>query len=158
MQHIIQWLFTDPITATGDTNHPEVFHFYVQWSVFNGLLILGWLYYWMEGRKRFFGRHWLHKSLLDRATNQFVILALVGFIVMFFRWAADSSLLADRFWRYGWLAWLAGLLIYWAVYFVRHYSNDINWFREQRIKQRYMNPPRNKAKQAKRAKSAAGAR
>ena len=109
----------------------------------------------MAGRKRLVSRHWLHKSLLDRATNQFVVLALVGFIIEFFRWAADSSLLADRFWRYGWLAWLAGLLVYWAVYFVRHYSNDIKWFREQRVKQRYMNPPRNKPK---RAKSAAGSR
>jgi hypothetical protein len=151
MQQLITKLFTPP----NDGTTVEVFHFYVQWTIFNGLLILAWLYYWLEGRKRFVSRHWLHRSLLDRATNQFVVVGLVGFIIEFFRWAADSSLLADRFWRYGWLAWVLGLLIYWAVYFIRRYPGEIAWYREQRIKHRYMNPPRNKSK---RAKSAAGAR
>ncbi|HEU5440914.1 MAG TPA: hypothetical protein VFU88_16630 [Ktedonobacterales bacterium] len=153
MQHLVQWFFTNPQDATGNPDHPEVFHFYLQWGIFCAAILVVWFYYWVEGRKRFFSSHAIHRNILDRMTNQLVVLALVGPIIMFFRYAADASLLADRFWRYLWLGWLAALVIYWAVYFVRTYPDQIKQYRAYRTNQRYVNQPK-----SKRPKSVAGAR
>ena len=151
--NLIQWLFTSPADATGDPVHPEKFHFYIQWLVFNTALIAAWFYYQVEGRRRFFSSHYVHRRILDKMLNQLAIFAAVGYIVLAFRYAATSSLLGDRFWRYGWLVWGLVLVIYWAVYFVRSYRDDVAGYREYLTRQQYVSPP--KAKQAKRARGKA---
>jgi hypothetical protein len=142
--NLAQWLFTDPQTATGDSAHPEMFHFYVLWALFNGVVLLAWLYYQVEGRRQLVGSHTLHKTILDKLLNQYALVALVGFLVMFFRWAADSSLLADRIWRYLWLLWLGGLTMYWLVYFVRTYPEHRKQYVRFLTHQQYVSPPKSR--------------
>jgi len=120
MDHIVQWLFTDPQSATGDAAHPEHFHFWVPWIIFCALGLLIPFYYWVEGRKRFFSKHTLHKYLLDKFVNQLALVAFVGWLVMGARAFMDSSLFSWRVWRYGWLLWVAIIVGYWTYYAAIH--------------------------------------
>lgn len=107
MNFLRQKLLTDPQTATGDSAHPEQFHFTWQWLAFCGIILLIWFYYQVEGRRRFFGNNWLNKSIFDRLLNQYALAAFVGPFIWFARVAMDSSffLLAPMA---VWLAAVAG--------------------------------------------------
>ncbi len=58
--NLIQWLFTDPCsatncvvsTATSPGTPPETFHFYIPWTIFCIIGVLIPFYYSVEGRKR----------------------------------------------------------------------------------------------------------
>jgi hypothetical protein len=154
--NLIQWLFTDPCTAGGgpasgnaDCPNPEQFHYYVLWlAVSLGLLVV-WGYYQIEGRRRLVGGHALNKRIFDKMLNNFAVIGLVGLFVIFFRWAADSSLFAWRFWRYAWLVWLAAITIRWGIYFIFRYKGDLDAYRNYRTHQKYV--PQPKAKRTARA-------
>lgn len=149
MNNIIHWLFTDPITASGDQAHPEVFHFYLPWIIFCALGLLIPLYYWVEGRKRFFGSHTLNKAILDKMMNQLALFAFVGPFIMFGRWAMDSSFFSWRIWRYLWLLWGAILVVCWLYYFIARYNHQLASYRAYRTKQQYMPQPKPKRKTAR---------
>jgi hypothetical protein len=149
--NLIQWLFTDPCTAGGgpasgnsDCPNPEQFHFWVPWLIICVGLIVFWGYYQVEGRRRIFGNHALHKSIFDRMLNAYAVIGLVGLIVMFFRWAADSSLFAWRFWRYAWLVWLLAVTVRWGIYFIFKYKSELDSYRAYRTHQRYVPQPKSK--------------
>lgn len=150
MDKIIKLLFTTPIDAGAATpsGKPEVFHFYTQWIIFCAAILLIWFYYWVEGRKRFFGSHALHKYIGDKLVNQFALVAFIGPFLMFGR-LADSSLFSWRIWRYGWLAWIAVLVIYWAIYFIRRYPGERASYEKYRTQQRYMPQPRGRRRNAR---------
>lgn len=148
MDKIVAFLFQDPQTA-GGFGTPETFHFYVPWIIACALGLLVPFYYFVEGRKRFFGSHTLHKALLDRFFNQMWPIALVGWFLIGARYALDSSLFSWRFWRYGWLLWIAIYLGYWIFYMARRYPNDIRWYRRERTLARYRPQPNPKRRAAK---------
>lgn len=161
MDKLMAWLFTNPFDACvdavarskvcagpvklsdGSTHYVEIFHFYAPWIIFSivALLIVG--YYWAEGRRRFVkGRMPLYKALLDRATRQLGWFTFGGLIVMACRYFFDSSFFAFRFWRYAWLAWGVGLLVYWGYYFVRRFANDRQAWRSHLILSQYTPQPK----------------
>lgn len=149
--NLIQWLFTDPCAAgggpaTGNSTcpNPEVFHFYLPWIIFCAGVLVAWFYYSVEGRKRLFAGDALWRSILDRVLNQLALIAFIGFFVMFFRNAADSSLFAWRFWRYGWLLWLAIVAGRWALYFMFKYKDERLGYNAYRTHQKYVPQPKNK--------------
>ena len=146
MNHIVQWLFTDPISAGTNTQsgNEEQFHFYLPWIIFCALGLLIPFYYWIEGRKRFFGSHTLHKYILDKMMNQLALLAFAGPLLMFGRRYMDSSLFSWRVWRYGWLLWGAILIVYWTIYFIRTYPQQIAEYRRYRTMQKYVPQPKTK--------------
>ncbi|HUY77789.1 MAG TPA: hypothetical protein VMV29_13535 [Ktedonobacterales bacterium] len=154
MQNLITWLFTDPVTAGLNTpsGKPEVFHFYWEWILVSALMLLIPFYYWMEGRKRFFGHHALNKYLLDKFTNQLWPIGLVGFALIGARYA-EMAVFSWRVWRYGWALWAVAIGLYWLYYLSFRYARDLNWYRNQRTKERYMPKPK-----AKRSPARAGAR
>jgi len=122
---------------------PDKFQFFIPWIIFCALALAIPIYYVLEGRKRFVGRHALNKWALDRLFNQLWPLALVGFILIG-AVAADMSLFSGRFWRYLWALWGLGLFAYWAYYFAFKYREHLAAFRHQRSKARYMPPPKPK--------------
>jgi hypothetical protein len=160
MGNLLAWLFTDPVSAcvnatgpskvcakftdsTGNTSYLEVFHFYPQWIIFSIIALLIVLYYWAEGRRRFVkGRMPLYKSILDRMTRQLGWFAFVGVILMGLRAGVDWNWMAYRAWRYAWLAWGLGLVVYWAYYFVRRYARDREAWRSHLILSQYVPQPR----------------
>jgi hypothetical protein len=154
MDKIVAWLFTDPVSAglNSPSGQPEAFQFYVPWMIFCGLGLLIPIYYALEGRRRFFGHHTLHKYLMTKFMNQLWPLALVGWILIGARYALDSSLFAWRVWQLGWLLWLGIIGAYWALYFTRHYSNHLEYQRQERVKAQY-HPQPNTRKRTVRAGS-----
>jgi len=158
MNHLIQWLFTDPVTAESSVaNAPsgaaEPFHFWIPWIVFCVLGLVIWAYYWLEGRRRFFGGHALNKYVLDKITGQLALFSFVAFFIMFGRWALDNTFFADRFWRYAWLAWGMGYLVYWGYFFAFKYPDMLRDYRRRRTMEKYI--PQPKPKKAKTARAAA---
>ena len=169
MGNLFQWLFTDPITACSSASaaskicasvngangvqYVEVFHYWIVWIVVAALGLVIPAYYWIEGRKRLVkGRSIpLHKILLDKFMNQLALWAVVAPFIMFGRYAMDSSFFAWRIWRYGWLAWAAGIGIYWLVYFVRHYENHRTAYETNKMLGQYVPAPRARRKAASRA-------
>lgn len=151
MDKIVAWLFTDPVSAGASTpsGHPEVFHYYLPWMIFCGLGLLLPLYYALEGRRRFFGHHTLHKYLMTKFMNQLWPLALVGWILIGARYGLDSSLFAWRVWRYGWLVWLAIIAVYWGLYFTRHYSRHLERHRLDLVNSQYIPQPKAKKRTAR---------
>ncbi|HLY31833.1 MAG TPA: hypothetical protein VKQ36_12460 [Ktedonobacterales bacterium] len=145
MQNLITWLFTDPVTAGLNTasGKPETFHYYVPWIIFNSVALLAVIYYWAEGRKRFFGGHALNKYLADRFMKGLLPIAIVGWVLLGARYA-EMFLLSDRAWRYGWGIWVIIFGLYWLYYLAFRYARDLNWYRDQRTKERYMPKPRSK--------------
>src|SRR5579863_1413048 len=81
----------------------------IPWAVFCALTILVPIYYFNEGRKRFFGSHTLHKWALDRLMNQLWPLGLVGFI-MIGAAVAEMSLFSWPLWHALWALWLLGIV------------------------------------------------
>lgn len=170
MGNLIQWLFTDPMTACnsatasnnscvsvkladGTTSYVEVFHFWGVWIAITVITLGFYLYYVLEGRKRLVkGRTIpLHKYMLDKFTNQVALWAVVAPFLMFGRYATDSSLFAWRVWRYGWLAWAAGIAIYWLIYFARHYQRERDAHLYRQTMDQYKPGARSKRKTAARA-------
>jgi hypothetical protein len=152
MPGIIQWLFTDPVTAGNNTpsGNPETFHFYLPWMIFCALGLIIPIYYYLEGRKRFVGHHALNKYILDRILlRQLVPVALVGWMLIGMRYAMDYNLFSWRIWRYMWLLWVACLAIYWIYYFSFRYAGDLAWYRNKRTMEKYYPQPRAKRRQAK---------
>ena len=151
MNHIITFLFTDPQSAGAQTasGKPEVFHFYLQWGIFCALGLLIPMYYWLEGRRRFFGARRLGKYILDKMMNQLALFAFIGPIIMFGRWALDSSFFSWRIWRYGWLAWGAVLVVYWIYFFIAKFPEMSREYKRQRTLERYMPQPKPKRKAAR---------
>jgi hypothetical protein len=167
--NIFNWLFTDPFSACAAVNAPskvcravqtvngtqytEIFHYYLPWMIVCALGLLIPFYYWAEGRKRFVkGRVLpLYKFMVDKVMTQLAWLAFVGWILMGGRYAADSTFFAWRFWRYAWLAWALGIVIYWAVYFVRKYPAEIRAWRSHQVLSQYVPEPRAKRKNVAKA-------
>ncbi len=154
MQNLVNWLFTDPVTAGAATasGKPEQFHFYWEWILFCALGLLIPLYYSLEGRKRFVGHHALNKYLLDKFMNQLWPIALVGWALIGARYA-EMAVFSWRVWRYGWAVWVVVVAIYWLFYLSFRYARDLDWYRTQRTKERYMPRPK-----PKKATARAGAR
>jgi len=152
MNNLISWLFSDAVTLGGGTN-PAPFKFWVPWIAFCAGALLVWLYYNVEGRKRLVRNHWLNKSILDRMTNQFAAVALVGWFVMLGLWAMDTTLFSWRFWQVLWLAWLVIVAGRWLFYFMFKYKGELAYYKWQRIHQQYVSPPK-----SKRGAARAGAR
>ena len=154
MSHIIQWLFTDPQTAGQATASGKVeqFHFWIPWIVFCALGLLIPLYYSLEGRRRFVGGHTLNKYVLDKIMGQLALYAFVGPFLMFGRWALDNTFFADRFWRYAWLAWGVGYIVYWLYFFIAKYPGMLRDYQRRRTMEKYI--PQPKAKKAKTARAA----
>lgn len=146
MSHIISWLFTDPQTAGANTasGKPEVFHYYVPWIIFCSLGLVLPAYYWLEGRRRLFGSHTLHKYLLDKFMTQIAWIAFVGWFAIGARWALDGSLFSYRFWRYAWALWFAVVIVRWLVYMIRKYPTEIKQYRQYRTQQQYMPLPKSR--------------
>ena len=161
MGNLITWLFTDPLTACtnvtaatktcvsvtlqdGSKQLVEVFHFYLPWMIVCALALVIPIYYAAEGRRRFVKGHMLLKKNLDRVMAQVAWVAGVGWVIMGVRYALESSFFAWRFWRYGWLAWGVGLIIYWLVYLVRKFPAERKQYRDYMILSRYVPEPRNK--------------
>ncbi len=152
MPGIISWLFTDPVTAGNNTpsGNPEVFHFYAPWMIFCAIGLVIPLYYYLEGRKRFVGHHALNKYILDRVMYRHLVpVALVGWMLIGMRYAMDYNLFSWRIWRYMWLAWVAGLAIYWIYYFSFRYAGELAWYRNKRTMEKYYPQPRPKRRAAK---------
>ena len=154
MSGLMSWLFTDPQAAGNQTasGTPEIFHFYVPWIIFCAVGLIIPIYYYLEGRKRLVGHHALNKYILDRMLlRQLIPVALVGWTLMGMRAAMDFTLFSYRIWRYLWLLWIAGLVIYWIYYFAFRYAGDLEWYRNKRTMESYYPQPRAKRKPAKAA-------
>jgi len=143
--NLIQWLFTDPVTA-GGTN-PEPFHFYVPWLVFCTLGVLIAFYYSVEGRKRFVKNKPIIKYMLDRYLGWLAIICVIGYPLIFARAYLDAYFFAWRVWRYLWLAALLAWAITWIVYLVRKYPKERANYLAYQNRQQYI-PKSNKRKAA----------
>ncbi len=133
--NLIQWLFTDPITAA---TPEETFHFYVQWLVFCSLGLLITFYYSVEGRRRFFRNNPLIKYMLDRYLGWFAVICLIGYPLIFARAYLDAYFFAWRFWRYLWLAALVAWAITWIVYLIRKYPKERAEYLAYQNRQQYV--------------------
>jgi len=142
--NLIQWLFTDPVTAGANVGaKSEVFHFYAPWIVFCAGSLLAWGYYNVEGRKRLFSGGALWRSILDRMLNHLALIALVGFIIIFFRWS-EAGIFSWRVWRYLWLLWVAIFSGRWAVYFMFKFREERDSYQAYRTHQKYVPQPKSK--------------
>jgi hypothetical protein len=110
-------------------------------------------YYWVEGRKRFFGHHTVNKWAVDGLTNYLWPIGLVGFILMG-AVTADMSIFSSRIWIILWALWALAFAGYWIYYFGFRHRLHLAAYRAQRTKERYMPQPRTKRRSAR----AAGAR
>jgi hypothetical protein len=155
--NLIQWLFTDPCTATNcvaatSTSPgvpPETFHFYVLWIIFCSLGVLIAFYYSVEGRKRFVKDKPVVKYMFDRFLGWFAIICIIGFPLIFARAFLYEFFFAWRFWRYLWLAGLLAWAIIWIVYLVRKFPEEQANFVAYRKREQYI-PKSSKAKSGKR--------
>jgi formate-dependent nitrite reductase membrane component NrfD len=155
--NLIQWLFTDPCTATGcsttdNSVPPETFHFYIPWLIFCSLGVLIAFYYSVEGRKRFFKSKPVIKGMLDRYLGWLAIICVIGFPLIGARAALYEYFFAWRFWRY---LWLLGLLIWailWVIYLVRKYPKERANFLAYQNRQQYI-PKSSKRKTASSGRS-----
>lgn len=147
--NLIQFLFTDPITAGVNANLPgeEPFHFYIPWIIFCSLGLLIAFYYSVEGRRRFFKSKPLIKYMLDRYLGWFTIICFIGFPLIFSRAYLNAFFFAWRIWRYGWLASLLVLAILWALYLIRKYPKERAEFLAYQNRQQYI-PKSSKRKKA----------
>ena len=143
--NLIQWLFTDPVTAGGST--PETFHFLFPWLIFCSLGVLIAFYYSVEGRKRFVKSKVLIKYMLDRYLGWLTIICVIAFPIIFSRAYLDGYFFAWRVWRYLWLAGLLAWAITWIVYLVRKYPKERANYIAYQNRQQYM-PKGNKRKAA----------
>lgn len=123
--------------------HGYQIKYLIPWAVFCALSILVPIYYFNEGRKRFFGSHTLNKWALDRLMNQIWPLGLVGGIVIGAA-VAEMSLFSWPLWHFLWALWLLALVGYWVYYFGFKYRGHLSAYRYERTKQRYMPPPKPK--------------
>jgi hypothetical protein len=154
--NLIQWLFTDPCTATncviatGTTPGvpPETFHFYVPWLIFCSLGVLIPFYYSVEGRKRFVKDKPVIKNMLDRFLGWFAIICIIGFPLIFARAYLYQYFFAWRFWRYLWLAALLAWAIIWVIYLVRKFPKEQANYQAYRKRGQYI--PKSKSKNGKR--------
>ncbi len=142
------WLFTDPVTA-GTAGKAEVFHFYVPWIIVCTLGLLIPMYYFGEGRRRFFGRNALNRYQMNKLMRQIWPWALVGWFLIFARFALDDSLFAWRFWRYAWVAWAVVIAGRWLYYLFFRYGADRAAYLRQRTLERYYPQPRARRRTAK---------
>lgn len=157
MNHLVQWLFTDPQTAGQNTSSGAVepFHFWIPWIVFCALGLLIPLYYSLEGRKRFFGGHALHKYMLDKMMGQLALFAGVGLPLMLGRWAMDFTFMSWRIWRYLWLLWGAYYIVYWGYFMIFKYPDMLREYRRHRTWEKYIPQPKpKKSKKPRTAKAA----
>src|SRR5260221_11105535 len=89
--NLIQWLFTDPCTATNCVvgtstaagTPPETFHFYIPWLIFCSVGVLLCFYYSVEGRKRFVKNKQVIKYMLDRVLCWFHVISMIGYSLRF---------------------------------------------------------------------------
>jgi len=143
--NLIQWLFTDPVTAGGST--PETFHFLFPWLIFCSLGVLIAFYYSVEGRKRFVKNKPIIKYMLDRYLGWLAIICIIGYPLIFARAYLDAYFFAWRVWRYLWLAALLAWAITWIVYLVRKYPKERANYLAYQNRQQYI-PKSNKRKAA----------
>lgn len=139
--NLIQWLFTDPYTAAtngGLTVPEEPFHFYIPWLVFCTLGILITFYYSVEGRRRFVRDKPLIKYMLDRYLGWLAVICIIGYPLIFARYALDQYFFAWRIWRYLWLASLVAWAITWIVYLVRTYPKERANMKAYQNRQQYV--------------------
>lgn len=130
--NLINWLFTDPCTATGCTGSaagvagtpPETFHFYLLWLIMCGVGVLIPFYYSVEGRKRFVKNKPVVKYMLDRFLGWLAIISIIGFPLIFSRAYLYEAFFAWRVWRYLWLAALLAWAITWIVYLARKFPKE----------------------------------
>jgi hypothetical protein len=130
--NLIQWLFTDPCTATNCVagtsttpgTPPETFHFYIPWLIFCSVGVLLCFYYSVEGRKRFVKNKQVIKYMLDRFLGWFAVICIIGYPLIFARAYLYEYFFAWRFWRYLWLAALLAWAIIWIVYLVRKFPQE----------------------------------
>ncbi len=143
---LINWLFTDPCTATNCTaatsgtaaTQPETFHFYVLWIVFCIVGILIPFYYSVEGRKRFVKFKPVAKYMLDRYLGWLAIICIIGFPLIFSRAYLYQYFFAWRVWRYGWLAGLLVWAILWILYLTRKYPRERDAFLAEQNRKQYI--------------------
>ena len=141
MDKIIGWLTDEMSTGTAATGvTPEKFHFYVPWAIFCVVGLVACLYYFREGRKRFFSGHTLNRTLLDRFMPHLGWLAAVGGLLLVCR-LAGLSVFGLRLWRYGWAVWAVVFLGYWAYYMLMKYRAHLAAYNYQRMMGRYMPQP-----------------
>jgi hypothetical protein len=130
--NLIQWLFTDPCSATSCVAATatykgvpaETFHFYAPWIIFCILGVLIPFYYSVEGRKRFVKDKPIIKHMFDRFLGWFAIICILGFPLIFARAFLYEYFFAWRAWRYLWLAGLLAWAIVWIVYLVRKFPEE----------------------------------
>jgi len=139
--NLIQWLFTDPFTAAqngGLTVSEEPFHFYAQWIIFCSLGVLIAFYYSVEGRRRFVRDKPIIKYMLDRYLGWFAVICVLGFPLIFSRYALDQYFFSWRVWRYAWLAGLLAWAIIWIVYLVRKFPKELANYKSYQNRQQYV--------------------
>ena len=155
--NLIQWLFTDPCTATNCVvatanspgTPPETFHFYVPWTIFCILGVLIPFYYSVEGRKRFVKDKPVVKNMLDRFLGWLAIICILGFPLIFARAFLYEYFFAWRVWRYVWLAGLLSWAIIWIVYLIRKFPKEQANYLEYKKREQYL-PKSSKSKNARR--------
>jgi len=139
--NLIQWLFTDPFTAAqngGLTVAEEPFHFYVQWIIFCSVGVLIAFYYSVEGRRRFVRDKPIIKYMFDRYLGWFAVICVLGFPLIFSRFALDQYFFSWRVWRYLWLAGLLVWAILWIVYLVRKFPKELANYKAYQKRQEYV--------------------
>jgi uncharacterized membrane protein len=153
--NLIQWLFTDPCTATGSSctagavPPPETFHFLIPWTIFCIIGVLIPFYYYVEGRKRFVKDKHAVKNMLDRFLGWLAIICILGFPLIFARIFLYEYFFAWRVWRYLWLAGLLAWAIVWIVYLIRKFPREKAYYLEKEKRDKYI-PKSSKSKNARR--------
>ncbi|GAC1566767.1 MAG: hypothetical protein NVS3B14_10670 [Ktedonobacteraceae bacterium] len=158
--NLINWLFTDPCTATNcvaaasgtSAVPPETFHYYLPWLIFCGLGMLIPFYYSVEGRKRFVKNNPVVKYMLDRYLGWLAIISITALPLIFSRAYLYEYFFAWRVWRYLWLVGLLVWAILWVIYLVRKYPRERDAFLAEKNRKQYIpkSNRRNKAKAASR--------
>jgi hypothetical protein len=125
--NLIVWLFTDPTQAgtNGNLPGPEPFHYSLPWLIFCLLGLLIYFYYMVEGRKRFVKSRPILKYMLDRYLGWFAVICFVGLPILASRIYLNNFFFAWRAWRYLWLVALGVWLVWWILYLVRRYPEDV---------------------------------
>jgi uncharacterized membrane protein len=155
--NLIQWLFTDPCsatncvasTATSPGVPAEVFHYYAPWIIFCILGVLIPFYYSVEGRKRFVKDKPVIKNMLDRFLGWLAIICILGFPLIFARAYLYEYFFAWRFWRFLWLAGLLAWAIIWIVYLIRKFPKEQANYESYKKREQYT-PKGSKSKNSRR--------
>ncbi len=150
MANLMSWLFTDAYTEGLNTpsGNPTPFNA-APWLIVIGFSLLVVIYYSLEGRRKipFIKNHRIWKQyVLDRLLQHVAWWAGIGLFIIGGRVILFYTLFSWRIWIVLWLGWLAGIVFYWAKYFISKHGSLMETYNREVDRARFL-PSAQRSKQ-----------